>query len=314
MILVIIGHTINYQALRGAIFSFHMPLFFICAGYTFHHSKDIFEFRIKTIKSFEQLVLIGAGLFILRLLVSKFILGENISLVEIPNALLYFTGSPAPSQPRMLIVGMVWFLVVLFETRVLFDGLLFLKSSVLRGILIVIITALGVIVGGGGYWLPLSLDIGFSCLIFLFVGTTINKIRLMERNTVCNILMTFAVWFTLLLLEYHYFNNYLELACRRYMFPPLSLACAVAGSVFILAVSSWLSQQSISRLLAFLGRNSLVLFAIHYMDRTWRIWALLPDTIFGQIAAVITRITIDIALLYCFYRLRFHIGQLKTKY
>lgn len=36
MILVIVGHTVpNPSPLRHAIFSFHMPVFFILAGYTF---------------------------------------------------------------------------------------------------------------------------------------------------------------------------------------------------------------------------------------------------------------------------------------
>lgn len=36
IILVIVGHTVpNPSPLRHAIFSFHMPVFFILAGYTF---------------------------------------------------------------------------------------------------------------------------------------------------------------------------------------------------------------------------------------------------------------------------------------
>ena len=261
-----------------------------------------------------QLIITGTILFLLRLMISKFILGEDISLTGIPGALLFFTGSPVPTHPNMLIVGMVWFLAVLFEARILFDGIMFLESKVLRGILILTITISGVILGSSGFWLPFSIDIGFTCLIFLYTGKAINDFRLIERNTVLNTIISFGIWLILLFLEYQYYDNYLELACRRYLFPPLSLACAVAGSIFILFVSNLMSKKNVSRSLIFLGKNSMTLFAIHYMDRTWRIWALLPDTLKGKIIAAFVRICIDIMLLICILQLKRYIKQHITRY
>ena len=56
IILVIIGHSISISLVRGLIFSFHMPLFFILSSMTFKCSKDINEYKIKTKKSFEHLI------------------------------------------------------------------------------------------------------------------------------------------------------------------------------------------------------------------------------------------------------------------
>lgn len=47
IILVIIGHSISISLVRGLIFSFHMPLFFILSSMTFKCSKDINEYKIK---------------------------------------------------------------------------------------------------------------------------------------------------------------------------------------------------------------------------------------------------------------------------
>ena len=44
ILLVIIGHSIYNPMVRGPIFSFHMPLFFILSGMTYKWSKDIIEY------------------------------------------------------------------------------------------------------------------------------------------------------------------------------------------------------------------------------------------------------------------------------
>lgn len=56
ILLVIIGHTIN-SVLRGVIFSFHMPLFFMTSGmtYSFAVSKD--DFYFKTRKATKKLLM-----------------------------------------------------------------------------------------------------------------------------------------------------------------------------------------------------------------------------------------------------------------
>lgn len=60
MILVIFGHTVlNWgspleQVLRGIIFSFHMPLFFILSCVTFQFSTDNSQFIKKTEKAFRH--------------------------------------------------------------------------------------------------------------------------------------------------------------------------------------------------------------------------------------------------------------------
>ena len=62
ILLVIFGHTISNggsqleQALRGGIFSFHMPLFFILSCVTFKWSTDDSQFMKKTEKACRHLV------------------------------------------------------------------------------------------------------------------------------------------------------------------------------------------------------------------------------------------------------------------
>lgn len=55
ILLVIVGHTVS-GVLSGAIYSFHMPLFFIFSGITSKFSSTNEEFATKTKRSFKRLM------------------------------------------------------------------------------------------------------------------------------------------------------------------------------------------------------------------------------------------------------------------
>ncbi len=61
ILLVIIGHTVYYNVygsgLRGIIFSFHMPLFFILSSITFKNSKDGNQFINKIQRGYKKLII-----------------------------------------------------------------------------------------------------------------------------------------------------------------------------------------------------------------------------------------------------------------
>ena len=70
IILVIIGHSkftghISHLC-RSAIFSFHMPLFFILSAATFRLSADNNQFITKTERAFKHLIIPALCLFALR--------------------------------------------------------------------------------------------------------------------------------------------------------------------------------------------------------------------------------------------------------
>ena len=49
---------------RGPIFSFHMPLFFILSGMTYKWSKDIIEYKAKTLKTFWHLIIPAISIYV----------------------------------------------------------------------------------------------------------------------------------------------------------------------------------------------------------------------------------------------------------
>lgn len=65
ILLVIIGHTIE-GALRGAIFSFHMPLFFILSCITYKYSANGNQFLDRMERAFCHLIIPGIIISALR--------------------------------------------------------------------------------------------------------------------------------------------------------------------------------------------------------------------------------------------------------
>ena len=81
LLLVIIGHTVS-GVLSGAIYSFHMPLFFILSGITAKLSSSAQQFSDKTQRSFRRLMFPffkhSAGCLIPSCLLERTHLGWNI--------------------------------------------------------------------------------------------------------------------------------------------------------------------------------------------------------------------------------------------
>ena len=71
---VILGHTVlsigpDYdKMIRGIIFSFHMPLFFILSAAVVGTSRNEAEFLKKAERSFQHLILPALYIYVLRLL------------------------------------------------------------------------------------------------------------------------------------------------------------------------------------------------------------------------------------------------------
>ena len=129
---VILGHTVlsigpDYdKMIRGIIFSFHMPLFFILSAAVVRTSRDGSEFLKKAERSFLHLVLPAIYIYVLRLLIY---IVPNFKVIEWDkffaeklNILMYSSGSPV-CLPDYTIpaFGMMWFFVVLFLARTFFD-------------------------------------------------------------------------------------------------------------------------------------------------------------------------------------------------
>lgn len=272
ILLMVAGHIpqIDLHPWRLMIFTFHMPLFFMAAGYT---AKA--ELRWSSIKKSAARLLIpylGAAL-----IGAVWNLLHNSSLTA--ELLRVFWGSGTvghygPGRPLgggdIPVLGAIWFLPCMFFGRLLFSGLLlaekkwFPEKKAILPLAVLAFSACGYLIGQR-YKLPLNVDIALYTMIFFYAGYCFRRTDGIEKSSVSLGLILVAVWFLAFRLDG------VELAARIYgSFPRciLTAAGAVAGSLLVFYASRELVERCkpLERFLGYCGRNSMVILLLHYLD------------------------------------------------
>ena len=116
----------------------------------------------------------------------------------------------------------------------------------------------------------------------------------MQSDTTKILGISFVVWSVLLLLSYCVSSTYLEFADRRYPLFPLCYVCAIAGTLFVGALSQIISKCEIfSKPLKYIGRNSIYLLFIHCFDKYFSFLYNLTGN--GNVNAII-RVLVDVLI------------------
>ncbi len=305
ILLVVLGHSV-YGMLRGVIFSFHMPLFFIMSCLTYRLSTDMGQLGRKAKKAFFRMVVPAWILFLI------IVLGEAL-LERTPMDLAFwkskglaflfssgsqfYMGDPQIHVPRM---GIPWFLIVLFTGRTLFD-LLHLKLG--KGFVPVclVLSVLGVAMGPY-LWLPFSFDVTLVSLGFLLFGYWLRKWNFEVCPWICLICVA-GVWVVSMVFTELVSGKYLEMSMRRYPLFPLSVVTALAGTMMVSQISSLLTGYVswAAKPLTFLGEHSMDMLCVHTVDFLWE-----PLYSFSSRALLcaFVRILIDLAVFILYVRFK----------
>lgn len=316
MLLVIVSHSVH-GALRGILFSFHMPLFFMLSCVTYQCASDFSQYRMKTKKAFVHLVvpaLILFGLMTALEITEACLIGafETINAEYFLGRLLtlLFASGAKFSVNALEInrLGIPWFLIGLFMGRSLFD-LIHLKTKG-RGFAIVciILTVTGVVIGQK-YWLPLSFDIALAVLFFLLCGQWMKTFDV-SSDAPKKLLCATLIWASTLLFTVELAGGYLELAVRRYPLFPLCFITAVAGTLTVSEFSFLLTKyaRKIIKPILFCGEHSLILLCVHTMDFLWE--CTYKNIGSSDVVSAMIRLILDLCV---FAALMFVIKKIKKK-
>ena len=286
ILLVIVGHTVTNPVIHGAIFSFHMPLFFILSGYTTKRADSAEVLKQRALKTFLQLIIPAYILWAIHMVI-LFVYGmAHYSAWQLSIAALFagcvsyeICGVPIPS------FGMSWFLVTLFLTRNLYSILDYYTNGKHMTSISIIMSACGVIIGQFMY-LPFDFDIVMASMIFFHFGFLLKKF-------LCGGVLIF---------EYITCHFYLEMAPRRY--PIFGFVGAIAGTMACVYVCIFLNKHlpdKFNEQMCLIGKQSITLFSIHYLDE---VYYLLIYELFNPIILIAIRIPIDLIIFYVLYYLK----------
>ena len=301
MILVIVGHTVpNPSPLRHAIFSFHMPVFFILAGYTFRPKpwRELLSGSVSRL--LVPYVVLALAWQVPTFLMSGAPLTSG-TLVAGLKTLVFASGVDVPGL-GVTAVGMAWFLAALFTSRLLFNVLVRLFDRrgigvVWQGVVCAAIAFCGLSVSRlMGVYLPLDLDLSCYIVLLMWVGYTARQRRL-EPSVSKPLLFIGAgvAWLVLAALSGLVAATIAALA-GSYCVCWVSMALEKLKDVSVLG--------SFERALVFCGQASLAIFAIHAVDWfiPWQTMPLRMTLSASWLFASIVRCACDIGLAYVIKR------------
>lgn len=227
-------------------------------------------------------------------------------IVQGALSLAFASGVDVP-RPTLPAVGMAWFLMALFTSRILFNG--FLKAAkrfnlniLAQAVICLCIAWFGIKISAvGGFFLPFDFDVCFYTLLLMWVGYMARHLR---KDILAAPLFIFAVvgvaWAIC-----GAFSS-LELSSRIVRgFIPATLS-AVAGTYCVCWISKKLQDVKFptfsrgKRALLFCGQCSMAIYAVHAVDWgiSWQSLPILMTLPASWLFASILRCACDVALAF----------------
>ncbi len=310
LLLVIIGHTVS-GVLSGAIYSFHMPLFFILSGITTTPSSSVQQFSGKTRRSFKRLI---GPFFLLYMIQTIVYLLRHLSSIQqdalfLPAYLrkrilagIFSSGVTISAfGTEVLYIGVIWFFPALFIGKTLFDYL-HLKLTTKQLPLICLLCSIAGVMIGQYQCLPFSFDIVLAIMPLFYIGQHFNIFNV-KKSPIKKFFLYSLMWGIFLIITYILGHHCLELASRRYPAYPLCFITALAGTLMVSEFSVLCCQYKLlTRPIQYIGRNSLYLLCIHTLewDYLTKLWTISSN----MYICTVVRITLDLSLFLLFMFLR----------
>lgn len=273
ILLVILGHIENTNPIIVvAIFSFHMPFFFIANAY-FIKNYNIKE-HLK--KSGKTLIL---PYLIICVISAIICVDQNIS--ETPNYIIFFqrildmfVGMSKISVcfTSFQSVWLIWFLICLFATKIIYVALMQkLKKFpiILQLIIMLVLSVIGMVIGLKYAYLPWSLDVSLVALPFMWFGNYLHEYKIIEKIQLLTYILCFIVWGVLGVTGFE-----IEMSMRSYPGYILVLIEAITGSMVFIGISIFIEKRirKLSKFLAWCGQNSIIILAVHCLEMRFYDW------------------------------------------
>lgn len=257
---VIAGHLVETG--RGFIFSWHMPLFFILAGYFYREREPVAETRHAAARLLLPYALTCAALVAMAAAVS--VLKGRDYVMDSLLAAAYASGSVGHTSLYMAwvpSVGVIWFLWALFWCKVLYN-ILYRR---LRGKALpvcVVLSVAAVAVDSLIVNLPLAILPGVSATVFYAAGHWLRRHGGFEGVRPAVAIAFLAVWGVALSV------TDMSMVRCHYGCYPLNVigACGGVYAVYLFSRLLWRRVAVMGRALAWVGRCSLAVMCLHLID------------------------------------------------
>ena len=255
LILVVLSHTVSYRLMFFAS-GFYVPIFFVCAGYTYRGGgtfiENVKKRAVRLMKPyffFSFILLICFMHFSLREFVGIFYSRYCLYLPDVVPNIKFLTSGNFP----------LWFLTCMLVSYVLFYVLIYYERYAV--FLLLIYLFFTAILDKLPILLPWSIDTAFIMAILMYVGKKLRGMNMMpddaiglfSRFVVCLLLYTGAM-----LLDGE-MNISVRIYGNSFL---LYLLAAIFGCMMLLYFSKMIEKTFVGHVLLMFGKHSLTIFCI----------------------------------------------------
>ena len=274
VILIVLGHVMPRCDALKMIFVFHLPFFFIMAGYVLNVEKWSANFEEFTKKIAKRLLL---PYFIAEIIWYPiwFIFSHEMGFLThlwrlseadpVNGFFAIFYGAmnndydAAVDAP--LLLGPMWFFPCLFFAEIIYLGLykIFGKDYKKFFASMAVAAGLGFFLGKI-FPLPQAVDIALVMQILVAVGVFMKKFNFVEKINLPIIIASIIFIF----ISYK-FNDFVDTAFRMYGNPILFYLGAICGTIICIKISDIFTKigGKISDFVSYCGLQSVIVVAIH---------------------------------------------------
>lgn len=256
---VIIGH-ISTPGITVWIYTFHIPLFFFMSGFLFNTNYSLVVFLNRKIKALLIPYFCLAILIVFHeLLFNRGFCWGGIELYEeIVKVIVQERYSP------------LWFIASLFWANFLYYIInKIIEGYLIKTVLVIILLSFSIIFWkSGGCSMPWNIDITFFILPFILIGNYLHA----NKGLYELIISRRWVMFLFLIgnvaiggVNYHLTGRKIDLFFADVDIIPLTYLSAFLGIFFLIIVS----HVKTYRIICYIGRNSLLIFAWHLIVYNW---------------------------------------------
>lgn len=263
IIFMIVGHVCKVGWKRTIIFSFHMPLFIIISGMFFKKGENI---KDELIKLFKKLMIPYIITIIATELIRICIYNQTIDIGKVFQQIIFSYSNKKTFFIDVSGVGVLWFIPFLTLCKILFYAIskLAKEDDILKGIICLLFTMLGIYFSKIKLYLPWSFDIALASLIFYDIGYMLKKYNLLEK-----ILSNYKILICIILMYFIGLKfGFIELAIRSYPHGLICYITAISGTIIVFKTSKMIEEISkyLSKLLCWFGKNSMYVLCFHYLE------------------------------------------------
>lgn len=267
ILLVITAHFFgwNHHVLGESISSFHMPMFFLVAGYFTHIPSNKYEFHANCRKYFNRLIppyLFAQFCLVLWAVVMVVIKNDDVNIAIREFLSLLWADVDGPVTPwGKLSIGVVWFLLALLVSKILL-----MMISRIKGWAIPVSFSLAILALFFHKIFPYSIfcvSIALCALPFLTIGWWCRS------HSFPNWLKFFLVicWIFALIF------TKLDMYSFTWTCYPVNVLGACGGSYCLYLISKFIKDKIkiLANIFAVLGTWSLAIMCFHYIEMNCRL-------------------------------------------